>query len=468
MIVVHATRPRQQVVDLPLLTTRGERSTHEVEVVTGPDGALLARLSLAPPLLVAQTLRQQERAVRPGPVRDPDRFARAAELFADDVLGGLSPAEHVHLVGEASGHGPAVTRRLTEAVVRQVAEAPARVDRGRPHGAVPDARAGSAAPERASGVWVRRGRTLGAVLSGNSPAAHNGWLQALALGYAVTVRPSRREPFTASRLVHALRAAGFGPDEVTYLPTSQAVAAEVLRRADLGLTYGGADVAAAYAGDPSVLVGGPGRSKTLVREGYRSPAVVTAVADAVADSSGSACVNTTGLLVEDPGTGATASFAAALRHELAQRHDTALAAGDHLGPRVTAETARAWAAGVERLGGPPRALEPHPDGGYVVAPVVLEVEPGSDALGTELPFPFVALAPWTEGEGVAPLRDSLVVTAYTAPDDPLLDALLDEPSVRNVHHAVPTTHSDGFVPHEDYLGRFLMSSKAFVTAGGQQ
>ena len=44
--------------------------------------------------------------------------------------------------------------------------------------------------------------------SGNSPGVHGLWLQALALGYRVAIRPSRREPFTGHRLISALRQAG--------------------------------------------------------------------------------------------------------------------------------------------------------------------------------------------------------------------------------------------------------------------
>ena len=59
------------------------------------------------------------------------------------------------------------------------------------------------------------------------------WPQALALGYRVAVRPSRREPFTGHRLVHALRQSGFRDHDVMFLPTD----------------YAGADVVVLLNGD---------------------------------------------------------------------------------------------------------------------------------------------------------------------------------------------------------------------------
>ena len=65
--------------------------------------------------------------------------------------------------------------------------------------------------EHAAGgaVWARRGEVLAVHAPGNAPGVHGLWPQALALGYRVAIRPSRREPFTAHRLIHALRQTGF-------------------------------------------------------------------------------------------------------------------------------------------------------------------------------------------------------------------------------------------------------------------
>ena len=101
-----------------------------------------------------------------------------------------------------------------------------------------------------SAVWARRGEVFAVHASGNAPGVHGLWLQALALGYRVVIRPSRREPFTGHRLIHALRQAGFRNEDVVYLPTDYAGADEIIRSADLAMVYGGQDVVDKYAARP--------------------------------------------------------------------------------------------------------------------------------------------------------------------------------------------------------------------------
>ncbi|MFE3021760.1 aldehyde dehydrogenase family protein [Streptomyces sp. NPDC059256] len=452
------------LVSLPLLTHRGEHTTRAREVLYGVDGRPLASLSLAPDLLVSQGLQALARA-EPLPADErAERLAEASRRFLDDDLGGLSFEEHLVYVNRASGHNARLTEELSRAVAVAIAQAPARADRARPNGSVRSWQ--EAADGAGSGVWTRRGETVAAVLSGNAPTIQNGWLQALALGYRVAVRPSRREPFTARRVVLALRAAGFPDTSALYLPTTHGGVPTLLRRADLGFVYGGADVAARYGSTSTIKVGGPGRSKTLVTREHLTPAVLDAVADSVAALSGAACVNTTAVLVEGDHRRFARELADVLRGRAGERQTT----GQHLGPRVTRESADELLGHLERSASHALAeiplkevATPHPDGGVVLGPAVFAVDdPRDRLLGTELPFPCVFVAPWTAADGVGPLRNSLVVNAITG-DAELVGALLRAPSVGNVHVNVPTVHSDGNLPHEDYIGDFLMRNKAVVS-----
>ncbi|MDT0268554.1 aldehyde dehydrogenase family protein [Streptomyces sp. DSM 44915] len=459
--------PAGQLVELPLLTHRGAQHTKARETVHGVDGRPLASLSLSPDLLTAQSLAAQRRAGPPPPAERAAQLAEAARRFVSDTLGGLTFAEHLDLVHRVSGHNVPLTEELSRAVATGIAEAPDRADQARPRGSVRGWREAAAGP--GSGVWTRRGETLAAVLSGNAPTVQNGWLQALALGYRVAVRPSRREPFTAHRVVAALRAAGFRATDAVCLPSAHGGVAALLHRADLGLVYGGDDVKAAYGPDPTVLVGGPGRAKTLVTAGHATAGTVSAVADAVSVLSGAACVNTTGVLVEGDHVAFARALAAELRDRAAGRQTT----DRHLGPRLPAASAEALLDRLRGAAARAGAVIPlaevatrHPAGGVVLGPAVFTLDdPADPLLGAELPFPCAWVAPWTPADGVRPLRDSLVVNAVTE-DAELVDALLREPSVRNVHVDAPTTHSDGGLPHEDYLGDFLMRNKAVVAGRG--
>ena len=75
-------------------------------------------------------------------------------------------------------------------------------------------------------VWARRGEVVAVHAAGNGPGVHGLWPQARALGYRVAVRPSRREPLTAHRLVNALLCSGFRPEDAVYLPTDHGGADE--------------------------------------------------------------------------------------------------------------------------------------------------------------------------------------------------------------------------------------------------
>jgi hypothetical protein len=103
------------------------------------------------------------------------------------------------------------------------------------------------------------------------------------------------------------------------------------------------------------------------------------------------------------------------------------------------------------------------DGSAALRPAVhLLDRPDAPQTGVELPFPCVWVATWTPAAGLAPLRDTLVLTAVTG-DHALVDALLDEPTISNVYVGDHPTHwlRPG-VPHDRYLGEFLMRTKTLI------
>ena len=88
--------------------------------------------------------------------------------------------------------------------------------------------------------------------------------------------------------------------------------------------------------------------------------------------------------------------------------------------------------------------------------------PEATKLNVELPFPCVWVSPWSRADGIAPLRNSLVLNAITTDDD-LIYELVNEPTVTNVYrgrHA--TQHSAPHIPHEGFLADFLMRNKGFI------
>jgi acyl-CoA reductase-like NAD-dependent aldehyde dehydrogenase len=442
----------------------GAYQTRNREIVTTTAGAAVAELSLVPPLYVSRTVNSQ-RNTRPLPADQRETaLAKAADAFATGVIAGLDFDSYADLASRISGVPIAVTRSGARSVADGVASAFGVVQQARPTGAVPDWR--DERTRDGAAVWVRRGEVFGVLASGNGPGVHGLWPQALALGYRVAVRPSRREPLTAHRLVHALREAGFRPEDAVYLPTDHRGADEITRAADLTMVYGSQDVVDLYANDPTVLVNGPGRAKILITADQDWRDYLDVIADSIANLGGIACVNTTAVLYEGDPT--------ELAHAIGERLSAipVLPTEDEraLLPTQTVEQATALAdylatvaAGTTPVLGTDQVVAALTDGCAALRPAVhLLANPDVTKLNVELPFPCVWISPWSRSDGIAPLRHSLVINAITDDAD-LIDDLLAEPTIANVyrgHH--PTYYGAPEIPHDGFLADFLMCNKGVI------
>jgi acyl-CoA reductase-like NAD-dependent aldehyde dehydrogenase len=438
-------------------------------VVTDVRGNAVAQLSLVPSLYVARALSAMRLAE---PLAAGDRAAalsRAADLFSGGTPGGLTLERYQRLVTSVAGLGIDAVRRSSDAIADACRSGADASRWARPAGVLaspddPAARVGAA-------VWVRRGRVLGVHAAGNHPAVHCHWLEALSLGYLVAVRPSRREPFTAHRLISALREAGFGPDHVACLPTDHHAADELLNSADLSLVYGGDEVVRKYRANPAVLANGPGRSKILVTPECDWRPYADLLADSVAHGGGTGCVKTTAIFVE----GDPEPLAYALAERLSAIPTLPPEEGGALLPVHTRNSAARLEAYLARVAGDAIAVlgregiaDDLHDGSAALRPAVYVVSrPDAPQARIELPFPCVWVCPWSPEAGIGPLRDTLVLTAMT-PREPLVSALLAEPTIRNLYVGpVPTYWTAPAVPHDDYLAAFLMESKGFVRMPAQ-
>ncbi|ASF07358.1 putative carboxylic acid reductase [Nocardia brasiliensis NBRC 14402] len=449
------------MLHLDALGPEGDYRSRKQETLRDRTGTPVATLSLAPALYVTRAMQALRRAPELPVDERIAAIARAGRAFATATVAGVRAAEYQRTVSAVAGLPITVVRKATDEIARAAADAYRIGRHARPFGAVgdwrdPSTRAGAA-------VWTRRGEVFAVHAAGNHPAVHLGWLEPLALGYRVAVRPSRREPFTPHRLISALRAAGFGADQVVLLPTAHEVAGEILGLADLGMVYGGADVVAAYGGDPRVLPQGPGRSKVLLTADRDWSAAVDTIVESVSGGGGVGCVNATAVLVE----GDPAPVAAAVAARLAAL--PGLPPGDERAilPVYPVDAARRWedhlrkrAAGTRAWLGGDGVVEDLGDGSAVLRPAVHQVDsPYAEQLGAELPFPCVWFAPWDRAAGLAPLRNTLVLTACTD-DEQLITDLVREPTIGNVHLGYhPTNRLDPGLPHDGYLAQFLMRAK---------
>ncbi len=443
------------------LGPRGEYQARHRVVVNDVRGETAVDLGLIPRLFVWRGVSALRKAT-PLPVEERTRaLVEAGRIFANDTLGGLSPDAYQRLVSRVSGMPLYMVRRSTAIIAESAAKAYQTA-----HCARPQAAAASWTDARTFGgsaVWTRRNDVFGVLASGNTPSVHSLWLEALALGYRVAVRPSQHEPLTPYRLVLALHAAGFRNEDVMLFPTDHAVADTIVDSVDLAIVYGGDAVVEKHRDSRKVQAQGPGRSKILVtRDDWRDR--MDMIVESIAGKGATNCINATAVFVD----GDADAFAEALAERLAAMPSLPPDHDDALLPVQSLEHARGLesfllgrAAGTRAVLGGDGIVHDLGDGSAVLRPAVFRVDDANaPQTGTELPFPCVWVAPWSKSDGVAPLRDTLVLTAVTDDRD-FVETLLEEPTITNVYLGdTPTTFLEPGIPHDSYLGEFLMRTKA--------
>lgn len=446
----------------PVLGGQDTDSRDRTELI-GLDGFPLASVGLAPRLLV-QTALNKLRQSSHIPAPPAETFAAAGELFATAELNGETPEEYRRRVVLATGTPSGAIRRAVEGIRSQLGM----IDR------INDAELPK--PFAASGcrtVWVPRGALLAAIVPNNHPEPNVTWVRALAMGARVLVRPGSKDPFTSRRLFAALLTAGVDPNSLAFLPGDHAAGEHLQAQADLGLVYGGPAAAARFANRSDVLVRGPGRSKVLVGpEAEQDAGLLDDLVEWIADDGGVRCNNVSLILtsgsVKTLGDTLAERLAALPVHSVLDERATLPAVAREFGTAM-AEQLAGLAAGANdhsshRYGG--SLLADPQDGTTVLRPLVLSVDRAdASPAGTELGFPFVVIAPWQSEDGVAPLRESLVVSLL-GEHEKLAEDVLREPSVRKVvtgrlkpWSGVPE------IPHDGSLAQFLLEPKGLVTAG---
>lgn len=458
MTALETTPKRTEAPFIDALGPGGAFRAHLQEEVTDADDEVVARLSIVPRPYITRVIREL-RAARPLPYKErvPAMHA-AAELFLEGTIAGLEFEEYVELAARAAGVPLADVRNAALGVPDALRYAEQSVAAARPVGSALDWR--EEQTRTGSGVWVRRGEVMALHASGNSPGVHYLWVQALVLGYRAVVRPSRREPFTGQRLLLALGEAGFGDDQLAYLPTDYAGADQILRQCDLAVMYGGEALEEQYAADPSVFVNGPGRTKVLITAECDWREHLDSILESITMGAGALCACTTSVLYEgdpEPLANALAERLAAIP-VVPPGPESRLPSQPLAAAEATAQHLANVAAGTKPILGADQVVAPFGEKGVLRPALHLLSAPDLRQLNTELAFPCVWVSPWSRSDGIAPLRRSLVLNAITTDAD-LLDQLIVEPTITNLYNGVATTTWEPQIPHDGYFADFLMRNK---------
>ena len=442
------------LTEISALGPDGEYRTHRRETIHDTGGAPVAEMSVVPKIFVTRTIAGLRRTPPLPAEARRKALDSAATIFSTENLGGLSYDKYLDLTCRISGLPAPVAAAGAQAAADGLRTAFDAVEAAQPRGATLDWR-----DQRAGSLWTRRGEVLAVHAPGNAPGVHGLWPQALGLGLRVAVRPSRREPLTAHRMVLALRQAGFRDTDAVFLPTDHATAGQLIGAADLALVYGDQDVVERYLNNPHVLTNGPGRTKILITAEQDWRSFLDTIVDSVAGLAGMACVNATAVLYEgDPG-----ELAQALAERLAEIPVEALPSTPHATADQLIRLLHSKAGACTPLLGADQVLHDRGDGYAVLRPALhLAAKPDPAVINVELPFPCVWVAPWQRPDGLAPLRNSLLLNLITDDRD-LVDQIVTEPTITNVYVGPVATHrSAPQVPHDGFLADFLMRNMGFI------
>jgi hypothetical protein len=456
--------PKDTLHRISLVRAGITATSAETAQVLGVDGAPLATIDVAPPLLATLTI-AGIRKNRPGEAPDPAVLELAGRLFAAAELNGLTPDEYCDLQARASGVPITVVRRTLRDLEETCAQMGERVAAACPPGA-----AAGVSPGEIGAVWARRGEALAVIAPSNNPGTHTQWVEGLAFGYRLVVRPGTKDPFTPARLIAAILEAGLEPSYLSMLPGEHATGDALIKAADLSLVFGGDETMKRYAHDRTVIQRGPGRSKVL-HTGEVTDDALEVICASVGYDAGLRCTNATAVFTEaDPGElgDAVARRLAELTPAPPQSPAAQLPVmpvGKASGLRAHLESRRAGAIDVAAAHYPDGVLTDLGDGSAVLRPAVLVCDrsdhPGA---GIELPFPCVWILPWSREGGLAPLRNTLALTILSD-DEGLASAALREPSIRKVLLGPLPTYAGGAAsPHDGYLGHDLMEARAYGVA----
>lgn len=397
-----------------------------------------------------------------------EAFKRAAHLFEYGVIDGESPQDYVRNAHVISGIPMGTLRAAlkdlgqvmssAEHYLKQVVPADIRIFHG--CGTVD------------SGVyWIPKGKVLAVNAPGNNPMVHKAWIEALAVGYKILLRPSLKEPFTPYRLMKCMLQAGVSPEMLAFIPGDHSIVREMLENADLTLLFGGKSVIEQHRMNGRVITRGPGYSKVYWDgdAAYGMVQSVEVITHSVADDGGMKCTNASGILLENEKNGALDEIA----HQLTKLSagglqdpegrlpifplDTAAKMQDYMG-QIMEQSDLAW---TNRR--PDELILDFGDGTAALLPLAFRVNRMNQALlDMELPFPCSWIYAPGEEEKQHIINNTLALTLITDSME-LIRKAVAEPSVKKVVVGNrPPWKTYDFIPHDGFMTDHLFITKGVI------
>ena len=311
---------------------------------------------------------------------------------------------------------------------------------------------------------------LGLVLPSNSPGVHTLWLPVIPMQLGLLLKPGPQEPWTPYRMTAAFTLAGVPKEAISIYPGYGEMGAEVVRRSNRTMIFGGLPTVERYRGDPRVQVHGPGFSKILLGDDVVDDweKYLDVMVNSVFLNSGRGCINCSGIWASRHTKEIAEAIAARIGPVEAKPPEDPEAS---LAAFTVPGAARAiWKSIKDGLndGEVEHVTAKHGTRlvekercGYLRPVVIHSNSPETTMANTEYMFPFVSVVRCPQNEMISKIGSTLVGSAITY-DEQFQRQLVDATHIDRLNLGpVPTIQLDWLQPHEGNIVEFLFRPRAF-------
>ncbi|URZ03771.1 aldehyde dehydrogenase family protein [Clostridium felsineum] len=444
--------------------TIDSKKTIEINSVLGEK---LAEMNIVPRIMINNITRK----IRDSRLISLDEisniFNKASKIFLYNNIDGLDFREYVEYVHKMTGIPIKFALQRATELGESLKEIPSDVKLQAPRGTSIYKYGG----ENHSGIyWVPVGKVLGVVAPGNNPLVHRSWLEALAVGYKILIRPSEKEPFTPYRLVESLLKAGMPEDSIAFIPGTHDIVDDIIECSDFTLIFGDLSMQKLYSKSNKVIMRGPGYAKVFLNdmkdEGDMCK-LEERILDSIISDGGMKCVNTSGIVYHK-------NYHKNIKRIIENMLDiniTGIMDYNAKLPICTRDKAVLMSNFINKLIEDNNIKRIYSDskdyfvdvGKNICAmkPLILKVEGNSQWISNfELPFPAIWIYEYDENINFNILKNSLSLMAFTK-DESFIEKLILEPSIKKIITQENCITGRG-IPHDGYILNRLFTSKAII------
>jgi len=440
----------------------------DVKTLMDGRGGAVAAVSQTTRALQSEMVRRARAAFTPLRSIDDrswiELFHSAANILLDERDG--THAAYVAQTSRATGLPHSRIKNGLEAVARTMKDIEGILCAQSPNGALEPYRTWQAGR---NWNWIPCGTSAAINIPSNFPTINTTWIQVLAMRRPIVLVAHPRDPFTPTRIVASLYAAGLEDGAISVVHGS---ASALFKSVDQSFCHDSTPVSAHQS---HVKVYHQGRSKVVLADVNATSITWQRLAAIITQGSGRLCTCPSALLTTSDVTNVAKKCAEALgQYQILPLEDTrayvpafpVVAHADEIVRKINAAIRRGAIDMSAEITGQPLSQEVC--GLTFLRPTVLLIDPDDPLFGAELPFPFITVAQVTRTNLRRYAGNSLLVATIGASPDIVADLIAD-PSIDKVFSDDQFDRDyDPKDPHEGYIADFLFTKKAVYPSQRRQ